>query len=293
VSGTAAFDSSAITHDRRELKFKLSPAHASAFAAQVSARIPLHHFEGKGANRLPRARHYVTTVYFDTPSRTLYQAVRADDDNLKVRAREYYDLHPELLELATDARDIVRYTPVLWIEIKGKADGRTYKRRIGIPKADVSPFFEHGQVSQAIRDIQRERQGSRGDDVIEELLALRASFNEPLRASCLVNYRRTAFEDPSGALRVTFDQRVACFAAPSTIWQSGQPLVRENLGEAAHEEPAYILEIKALEQVPAWLRELLAQTGAREHSFSKFVMASEHVFGPIAAPARAETRPER
>ena len=310
MSRRAVQESSAITRNRRELKFKLSDAHASAFAAQVSARMPKHRFQGHGANRLPRARHYVTTVYFDTAARDLYRAVRDDADNLKIRAREYYDLHPELLELATDPRDIVRYSPVLWIEIKGKRDGRTYKRRIGIPKGDVSPFFEDGIVSNAMRELQRTRHApephaqaetetdppedaaaaeeqASGDDVIAELLALRGRFSEPLRASCLVNYRRTAFEDPAGSLRITFDHRMACFRAPETLWQTTQPLVREALGTPAFEETAYILEVKTRGELPSWLADLLEQTGAVEHVFSKFITASETVFGPLMAAAQA------
>jgi VTC domain len=279
VSRSVAPEPSSITHDRRELKYRLSSKHASIFAANVSARMPMHRFEGKGANRLPRARHYTTTVYFDTPTRQLYRAVCSDEDNLKVRAREYYDLHPELMELATDARDIVRYMPVLWIELKGKSGGRTYKRRIGIPKGDVSDFFEHGTVSQAIRDIQREKQGELADDVIEDLLALRTKFGEPLRASCLVNYRRTAFEDPAGSLRVTFDQRMACFSPADSLWQTNHALVRETLGNSVYEEPGYIMEIKALGELPEWLSDLLEETGAQQHGFSKFVTASEHVHG--------------
>ena len=307
MSRTAVQESSALTRNRRELKFKLSEADASAFAGQVSARMPKHRFQGHGANRLPRARHYVTTVYFDTAARDLYRAVREDADNLKIRAREYYDLHPELLELATDPRDIVRYSPVLWIEIKGKREGRTYKRRIGIPKGDVSPFFERGVVSQAMRELQRQRHAAdpntpaegesaesshepeSSEQVIAELLALRARFSEPLRASCLVNYRRTAFEDPAGSLRITFDQRMACFRAPDTLWQSTQPLVREALGTPAFEESAYILEVKARGELPGWLADLLEQTGATEHVFSKFVTASETVFGPLMAAAQART----
>lgn len=306
MSRRALSESSAITQDRRELKFKLSESAAAAFAAQVSARIPKHRFQGQGANRLPRARHYVTTVYFDTAARDLYRAVREDPDNLKIRAREYYDLHPELLELATDPRDIVRYSPVLWIEIKGKRDGRTYKRRIGIPKGDVSPFFEDGEVSKAMLELQRDRPPSpaahgdgelvssplseppvHSDDVIGELLALRERFTEPLRASCLVNYRRTAFEDAAGTLRVTFDHRMACFQAPGTLWESTKPLVREALGTPVYEETAYILEIKARGELPDWVSGLIEQAGAAEHIFSKFVTASETVFGPLPAAERA------
>lgn len=299
---TALSESSAITQNRRELKFKLPEAQAAAFAAQVSARIPKHRFQGTGANRLPRARHYVTTVYFDTAARDLYRAVRDDANALKVRAREYYDLHPELLELATDARDIVRYSPVLWIEIKGKRDGRTYKRRVGIPKHDVVAFFEHGAVSPAMRELQRASQPPRPastsefpppmpearepeepqKDMLGELTALRARFTEPLRASCLVNYRRTAFEDAAGTLRITFDQRMACFAAPPDLWSSNKPMVREVLGGPAYEESCYILEVKTRAELPSWLSDLLERAGAEEHVFSKFVTASEKVYGPLA-----------
>jgi len=269
-----------ITHDRIELKYKLPQRRIAAFARELSAHIAEHRFEGKGANRLPRARHYVTTVYFDTASRDLYRAVRENEDNLKIRAREYYDLHPELLELATSAADIVRYSPVLWVEIKGKQAGRTYKRRIGIPKADVTSFFETGSVSPAMREIQ-ERRGT--DRVIDELQELRERYPEPLRPSCLVNYRRTAFQDDAGALRVTLDQRLACFAATSDLWQEVRPLLRDYLGPTSYEERACVLEVKSTQQLPDWLLALLADAAVERVPYSKFVTASEAVHGPLSA----------
>jgi hypothetical protein len=119
------------------------------------------------------------------------------------------------------------------------------------------------------------------DDVIAELSALRARFSEPLRASCLVNYRRTAFEDPAGSLRITFDQRVACFPANESLWHNAKPLVREALGAPVHEQTGYILEVKARGELPAWLVDLLEQNGAEQHTLSKFVTASEAVYGAL------------
>lgn len=268
-----------ITHDRVELKFKVSPQHASAFARGLTEHVAEHRFEGEGANRLPRARHYVTTVYFDTPSLDLYRAVRSSDDNLKVRAREYYDVHPELLELATHANQVVRYSPVLWVEVKGKHQGRTYKRRIGIPKTDVSAFFERGEVSEAMRELQVQQRGAKADDVIAELLDLRTRYAEPLRASCLVNYRRTAFQNPAGTVRITLDQRLACFAPPRDLLLQPKPLLREYLGRASYEEPAFILEVKLTGELPAWLESLMQSAQAQRFAFSKFVTASEAVYG--------------
>jgi SPX domain protein involved in polyphosphate accumulation len=268
-----------ITHDRVELKFKVSAAHASVFAQGLAAHVSEHRFEGKGANRLPRARHYVTTVYFDTPSLDLYRAVRTSEDNLKVRAREYYDLHPELLELATHANQVVRYSPVLWVEVKGKHQGRTYKRRIGIPKTDVSAFFERGEVSAAMHAIQVEQRGAKADDVIAELLDLRTRYPEALRASCLVNYRRTAFQNPAGTVRITLDQRLACFAPSADLLLQPKPLLREYLGRPRYEEPAFILEVKLTGELPGWLEQLMKTAHAQQFAFSKFVTASESVYG--------------
>ena len=275
--------SPSITHDRVELKFKVSQAHASAFSRSLSSHMAEHRFQGQGANRLPRARHYVTTVYFDTASLDLYRAVRESDDNLKVRAREYYDLHPELLELATSQADIVRHSAVLWVELKGKHDGRTYKRRVGIPKSDVMPFFERGEVSRAMRELQMRHSN---DDVIAELLELRARYREPLRPSCLVNYRRTAFQNEHGSLRITLDQRLSCFAPAPGLLEHARPLLREQLGASRYDEPAIVLEVKLTEALPAWLEELLSHTRAERSTFSKFVTATEAVYGATAT-ARA------
>jgi hypothetical protein len=273
-------ESSAITQNRRELKFKLDESHAAMFSASVAARIPKHRFQDLDANRLPRARHYITTAYFDTSARDLYRAACDNPGSLKIRAREYYDEHPELLDVATDIRDVVRCSPVAWIEVKGKRDGHTYKRRVGIPKADIEPFFECGVVSPAMHDLQSISQPAR--ELIAELVALRKEFSEPLRASCLVNYRRTAFEDPAGTLRITFDQHMACFAPPYGLWSNGRPLVREALGAPVYLESCYVLEVKARVALPDWLAELLQRVGAEEHGLSKFRTASEKVHGPMS-----------
>jgi hypothetical protein len=251
----------------------------------LTGHVAEHRFEGKGANRLPRARHYVTTVYFDTPSLDLYQAVRASEDNLKVRAREYYDVHPELLELATSQSQVVRYSPVLWVEVKGKHQGRTYKRRVGIPKADVGAFFEHGQVSEAMRALQTDQ----ADEVITELLELRSRYAEPLRPSCLVNYRRTAFQNPEGSVRITLDQRLACYAPAPDLLARPRPLLREYLGSPSYEEGAIVLEVKLTGAPPAWLEALIASARAERFAYSKFVTATEAVYdGAMRALAAAK-----
>ncbi len=105
------------------------------------------HGGGPPKNLLPGARHLVTTIYFDTPARTHYGAATGDiDHNVKIRAKEYYDLHPSLAELATDPADIFRYQPWIWFEMKRRDGARTLKHRFRLPKLDVPACLNGGQV---------------------------------------------------------------------------------------------------------------------------------------------------
>ena len=138
-----------MTAEREETKYLVPPARWETLAAELSHRLSGHRFTGEGANRLPDPHHYVTTIYFDTPSRALFRAAAtAPDDNLKVRAKEYYDLHPSLAEVATDPTQIVRYQPWLWFELERREGPRTSKRafacrsatwRSSSPKAGSRP----------------------------------------------------------------------------------------------------------------------------------------------------------
>src|SRR4029450_635699 len=141
---------------REESKYLLDTTKVQAFVAALGQRLPHHRFTGGGANTLPRPRHSITTIYFDTPSRhNLSELVRSRDHNIKMRAREYYDLHPSLAELATDPRQIVKSQPLLWLELKLKQGGWTGKRRIGIPKLQVPGFFRDGTVTPEMVALQR------------------------------------------------------------------------------------------------------------------------------------------
>jgi hypothetical protein len=48
-----------------------------------------------------------------------------------------------------------------------------------------------------------------------------------------------------------------------------------------HEETACVLEAKSAGSLPDWLTTLLAEHGARAAEYSKLVMASQAVHGPL------------
>jgi hypothetical protein len=269
-----------MTAEREEVKYLLATEAVSAFSAAMGRQLPHHRFTGAGANKLPGPRHFVTTIYFDTPSRHQYRAGLKDaQHNLRLRAKEYYDLHPALVELATDPSQIVKYQPVLWLELKAKDGTRTGKRRIGIPKRDVPAFFAQGLVTAEMIELQQPLHGTAGEVVLRELAAYCARYPEPFRADCLVNYRRLPWQDAAGQLRVTMDVNLEFFAPPADLWQREQPLVRESLGVPRARHAGAVVEVKARGELPAWLAELLAQSQARRAAFSKFEEASRAVHG--------------
>jgi hypothetical protein len=275
---------------REETKYLLPAAGAQAFAAALGQRLPHHRFTGHGANTLPRPRHFVTTIYFDTPSRhNLAELRRSRDLHMKLRAREYYDLHPSLAELATDPRQIVKYQPLLWLELKHKHGGRTGKRRIGIPKPQVPAFFREVRAGALTPELVARHavlagpatasDPGEGAAVLDEIAAFCRRFPEPLGADCLVHYRRLPWQDAEAGVRVTLDLGVEFFPPPDDLWRHRYALCRETLGRPRGQLDEAIVELKCRREVPAFLLELLERAGARPARLSKFESASAAVHG--------------
>jgi hypothetical protein len=278
---SVAEHSAELTSDRSERKYVLAQDAAPSLLRQLGQKLAPHRYTGAGANVLPRARHYTTTVYFDTARRDLYRLALAGGRHVKVRAREYYDLHPDLTELATDASELVRYRPVLWVELKTRDGERSQKHRIALPKPEVRAFFEQLAAGESVRAVQDAASASELETVLEELRSLRREVGAPLLVSCLVHYRRHAFEDGREQLRITLDRELAAFAPPADLLTAPHALIRERFGHSAYEESLCVLEVKSRGAPPPWLDALLSAHGASASSYSKFEMASRAVAGPL------------
>ncbi|HWA71154.1 MAG TPA: VTC domain-containing protein [Polyangiaceae bacterium] len=269
----------AITAEREETKYLLPLSGLDPLLATLGQRILPHRFVGEGANRLPDAHHFVTTVYFDTPSRHHFRAAVGDmEHNIKVRAKEYYDLHPSLAELATTPDQIARYQPWVWIEMKRRDGTRTRKRRFRLPKREIPAVFGGGGISGDALLHEAERETALAG--VSELVEYGERLGEPLTANCLVNYRRLSFQEPDGSLRITVDLGLAFYAVPSDLWSREQALVRGALGRARSNEQCAVVEVKRRMALPAWLTQTLDAAGAKPAAFSKFVAAAGVVHGP-------------
>lgn len=282
MSGHAAraaqSDDRALTTEREETKYLVESAKLPTLRGALEANLLPHRFSGEGANRLPGAKHFVTTIYFDTPSLAYLAAARHHPiSHVKVRAKEYYDLHPALAELATDPEQIVRYQPWLWFELKRREGGTTHKRRFRFPKAAAATLFAADRASELLIGAHEGHDAERDD--AEALIAHVRAQPEPVIPSALVNYQRLSFQNHDSTLRVTVDLGLAFFAVPADLFGRQRPLTRAELGPACGSEPRAVVEIKRRGPLPPWLAQALDQSAGGAVSFSKFVAGSEAVHG--------------
>jgi hypothetical protein len=263
-----------MTAEREESKYLVSLDSVDDLTQSLDEHLPAHRFTGESANRLPDPQHYVTTIYFDTPTRSQFQAALTNvDRNVKVRGKEYYDLHPSLAELATDPADILHYQPWLWFELKRRDGDRTFKHRFRLPKCDVPHFFA-GTAGSAEAD-------EKTKSTLELIEGYCKSLSEPLQASCVVSYRRLSWQLPDGMLRVTLDLDLAFFAPSNDLFTRVEPLERGRLGVPAQVHDRAVLEVKRRGATPSWLEQALARAAAEPSRFSKFVAASHAVHGQV------------
>jgi hypothetical protein len=261
----------AITAEREETKYLIAPERLPSLERCIAAQLEAHRFTGEAANRLPGAEHFVTTIYFDTPSLAYFAAARQNQhSNLKLRAKEYYDLHPSLAELATDSEQILRYQPWLWFELKRREGLVTSKRRFRFRKSAAATLFEEN-LEPELTSTAAERADA------EALIAHVRAQPERVAPSAIVNYRRLSFQNPESTLRVTIDLGLAFFSVPADLFRRVRPLSKSELGPAAGVEKRAVVEVKRLAKVPSWLEQALGDSGGSPVSFSKFVAASEAV----------------
>ncbi|MDF3065805.1 MAG: hypothetical protein K0R38_1406 [Polyangiaceae bacterium] len=271
----AAQADAAITAEREETKYLVEKRDLPALLARISAQLEAHRFTGEAANRLPGAEHFVTTIYFDTPSLRYYRAAQENQHrNLKIRAKEYYDLHPSLAELATDTAQILRYQPWLWFELKRREGSVTSKRRFRFAKAAAATLFEQRHVA---GDLPSQTAEERAD--AEAMMEYVRAQDERVAPSALVNYRRLSFQNADGTLRVTVDLGLSFFPVPADLFLRARPLSRSELGKPAGVEPRAVVEVKRRALLPDWLERALCQTAGAQVNYSKFVAASRALHG--------------
>ncbi len=225
---------------RFELKYVVSPEQEARFLEGLRDHMEPDEY----------GRTSILSLYYDTPEYRLINAsLEKPFFKEKMRLRSY--------GLATDE------SPV-FLELKRKAYGTVYKRRVWTTVPLVKRFFAgEGEIC-AEGQINRE-------------ITYFRDFYGNLAPSCLIICERTAYFEPGGDLRVTVDNspRYRTEDLDLTVSMEGKPLLPDGYS---------ILEIKVQEAVPLWLAHLLDREGIYKNSFSKYGEAYKRQMSKISAP---------
>ena len=183
-------------------------------------------------------KHGMTTIqslYFDTDNRLLIRrSIEKPKYKEKIRLRSY--------GLANEEKKV-------FLELKKKANGIVFKRRISTKERDAFNFILSGKLpdsSQITKEI---------DYFIK--------MYQSLEPSILVLYDRTAFVDPNSNLRITFDRNVR--------YRTERLNLHSDLdGELILKDGKILMEVKSDFALPLWLVKKLSQNLIYKQSFSKY-----------------------
>jgi hypothetical protein len=265
---------------RLEAKYFIAHAEATRLCHRIEAQLASHHHSAPPGFSVGSARHHITTtVYFDTARRDLCRAAMRAPVHLKVRARTYHEEPGAGSPLPPSEGSV-------WLELKERDGTRSHKRRAPFDRTCAGELLaalaldDHAAAAEACEAIIARQSEPVHVALLADLAHTRAVLGAALVPSCVVRYRRQAFQDVTDTLRVTLDYDVRAFRAPPAPFAEAG-LAQQALGEPAHEEAACVLETKSLGPLPDWLVALLAEHGARPVDYSKLVMASLAVHGAL------------
>ncbi|MFV8751736.1 VTC domain-containing protein [Nannocystaceae bacterium ST9] len=273
VSARTHSQSTKMFEERSEQVFFLAAEGAQAFVECVGEHLEVDAFHRSASEPDEPLAHYITTLYFDSETQEIARACEGGVDDVRLRAREYYDRLPELG---------IRREPLLWLEVKTRIGASTRKVRVAIPTHEIQTVLRDGVITEQNLHFESEARGESAQAVLREVAELCMHTAGPLRPDCIAHYRRRAWQDAAETLRITLDTELAFHRPPLNPFQGGM-----TLADALAEPPVArlshsLVEIKARGEQPEWLRELIAKVGLEpalegRRAFSKFVAASHAI----------------
>ncbi len=177
----------------------------------------------------------IQSLYFDTDNYLLVRrSIEKPNYKEKIRLRSY--------GLADDDKKV-------FLELKKKANGVVYKRRISIKESDTFSFILSGKLPD--------------DSQITKEIDYFIKMYSSLKPSMLVLYDRTAFVDPNSNLRITFDRNVR--------YRTERLNLHSDLdGELILNDDKILMEVKTDFAIPLWFAKKLSQNRIYKQSFSKY-----------------------
>lgn len=238
---------------RKEIKYLLSSEERNALLPILEAHMEPDVF----------AHSSISNLYYDTPDfRMVRRSLEKPMYKEKLRLRSYGT--PE-------------NTSTVFPEIKKKAMGIVYKRRISLPYQEAVSFLSGQQIASTDTCDGTTQQIASTDmcdgttrQILHELGWMLASY-ENLSPRMFLSYERDSYKgisDPS--LRLTLDQDIL-FRTDRLDLQEGA------FGEAILLPDQTLMEVKISNAAPLWLAQALSEIGIFPVPFSKYGRAYERI----------------
>lgn len=238
---------------RKEIKYLLSSEERNALLPILEAHMEPDAF----------AHSSISNLYYDTPDfRMVRRSLEKPMYKEKLRLRSYGT--PE-------------NTSTVFPEIKKKAMGIVYKRRISLPYQEAVSFLSGQQIASTDTCDGTTQQIASTDtcngttrQILHELDWMLASY-ENLAPRVFLSYERDSYKgisDPS--LRLTLDQDI--------LFRTDRLDLREGaFGEAILLPDQTLMEVKISNAAPLWLAQALSEIGIFPVSFSKYGRVYERI----------------
>ena len=177
----------------------------------------------------------IASIYYDTPDyRLIRTSIAKPPFKEKIRLRSY---------------GLSKPGGKVFLELKRKAEGIVYKRRVVTTEDRVNQFFAYEGNITADGQIAR------------EITYFRNYYNR-LVPAILIIYDRLAYYQPNGDLRLTIDHNPRYRTKDLNLTTSME-------GKSLLPEGGALLEIKVQKSMPLWLTDILTRGHIYKSSFSK------------------------
>lgn len=238
---------------RKEIKYLLSSEERNALLPILEAHMEPDVF----------AHSSISNLYYDTPDfRMVRRSLEKPMYKEKLRLRSY---------------GMPENTSTVFPEIKKKAMGIVYKRRISLPYQEAVSFLSGQQIASTDMCNGMTQQIASTDmcdgttrQNLHELDWMLASY-ENLSPRVFLSYERDSYKgvsDPS--LRLTLDQDI--------LFRTDRLDLREGaFGETILLPDQTLMEVKISNAAPLWLAQALSEIGIFPVSFSKYGRAYERI----------------
>ncbi len=204
-------------------------------------------------------RYSISSLYYDSPNyRSYWEKENGVRYRRKLRIRHY-----------VNGEDLSEISPV-FVEIKGRIDQVTQKRRVKLPYIDALRLCNDRQIPVC---------ESADQPIIDEVFFL--LWQQNLLPANIIRYDRQAFNGTiyDAGLRVTFDTALSLQTHPLHLHgePSSLPILSPN---------RVIMEIKVNERIPYWLTDLIAAHNLQLSRISKYCLGVEVAMEHPSLPYR-------